>query len=262
MILLEEFNLLSDVFESCQSFDQFYIVFFCNSSCHFSGNDSCYNSAVFRKHTKFLSLGKKIFQNQHSGHISCEAFVLAGLLILCIDSKSVCIRVSSQNDVCVYFCRKFQSQCKCILVFRVRIAYCREISVRKFLLFYYINVVKSKFFQYTSYRNVSCSVKRCVNDFQLVSLLFDCFRTKNQFLKSFHIFVIDFFTDHFVKTCCLCIFFRHCLHLSKVCDRLNFCNNLFVLRSCDLCAIFPVNFISVVLWRIVTCSYYYTSSAA
>ena len=262
MILLKEFDLLSDIFESCQSFDQLYIIFFCNGSCHFSGNDSCYNCTVFRKHAKFFSLGKKVFQDQHSGHISCEAFVLTGLLILCIDSKSVCIRVSSQNDICVHFCCKFQGQCKCVLIFRVRIAYCGEISVRKFLLFYYINIVKSKFFQYTSYRNVSCSVKRCINDLQLVCLLFDGFRAENQFLKSSHIFIIDLFTDHFVKTCCLCIFLGHRLHLSEICDRLNFCDDLFVLRSCDLCAVLPVNFVSVVLWRIVACSYYHTSCAA
>ena len=262
MILLKKFDLLSDIFESCQSFDQLYIIFFRHGSCHFSGNDSCYNSTILRKHTQFFSLGKEIFQNQHSGHISCEAFILAGLLILCIDTKSVRIRVSGQNNVCIHFCRKLQSQCKCVLILRIRIAYSREISVRKLLLFYYINIVKSKFFQYTSYRNITCSVKRCVNDFQLVCLLFDGFRAENQFLKSFHVFVINFFTDHFIKAGCLCIFFRHCLHLSEVCDRLNFCNDLFILRSCDLRAVLPVNFVSIVLWRIVACSYNHTCCAA
>ena len=198
MILLKEFDLLSDIFESCQSFDQLYIIFFCNGSCHFSGNDSCYNCTVFRKHAKFFSLGKKVFQDQHSGHISCETFILAGFLILCINSKSVCIRVSSQNDICVHFCCKFQGQCKCVLIFRVRIAYCGEISVRNFLLFYYINIVKSKFFQYTSYRNIACTMKRSINNFQIAlffikRLLFNLCKKSVKLVFAYVIYKLTFF---------------------------------------------------------------------
>ena len=81
MILLKEFDLLSDIFESCQSFDQrLHYILLRWLLGHFSGNDSCDNCTVLRKHAKFFSLGKKVLQDQHTGHISGEALVLAGLL--------------------------------------------------------------------------------------------------------------------------------------------------------------------------------------
>ena len=56
-------------------------------------------------------------------------------------TKTVCIRVSCKNEVCIYFFCKFQTKLKSFCRFRIRIADSREISVRKFLLFYYINIV-------------------------------------------------------------------------------------------------------------------------
>ena len=146
VILLEELDLLADVFETGQSLDQGYVVSLCDLPGHFSGHDGGDNGAVLRKDTQFFSLGKEVLQNQHTGHVSGKALVLAGFRVLCVNAETVSIRVGSEDDICIHLFGQLEGQSESFLILRVRVADSREITIRKLLLFYHMNLGKAKLF--------------------------------------------------------------------------------------------------------------------
>ena len=174
--LLKKFDLLADVFESGQNFNQCHVVGFCDCFCHICGNDRLNESRVLRHGSVLGALAQDVLCDQHTGHISGEAYVLAGLAVFCINAETICVRVGCKDDVSVYFFCQFQRQCPCFLVFRVRVSHRREVSVRHFLLFYNVNLIKAKLAQNAAYRHISGSVKRCVDDLHIFCRIFDDFR--------------------------------------------------------------------------------------
>ena len=94
-------------------------------------------------------------------------------------------------------------------------------------------------------------MKRGVNDFQFVSLLFDGFRTKHQFFQGFHVFVVDLASDDFIEACGFGVFLTHGLQCAVIGDRLHFIDDLHIFGSGDLGAVLPVNLVTVVLRRVV-----------
>ena len=82
------------------------------------------------------------------------------------------------------------------------------------------------------------------------------------FLQLRHVFVINLFTDHNIEARFLRFLLIHGLYGMIICHILDFRNNLFVLGRCNLCAVFPVTFISVILRRIVACRNHDTGNAA
>ena len=86
--------------------------------------------------------------------------MILAILIFYTDTKTVCIRICCKNKICVNLFCKFKSEFKCLCCLRVRIADCREVSVRKLLLRYYIYILKTKLFQDSSCRNITGSMKR------------------------------------------------------------------------------------------------------
>ena len=181
--------------------------------------------------------------------------MIFAVLVLDTYTKTVCIRVCCQNEVCIYFFGKFQSKFECLCCFRVRIAYCREIAIRQFLLFDNVNVLKSKFFEDSSCRDVSCAVKRCVNNLEVLALSLDRIHVKNLFLKFCHISIVYFFADHLEQACLFCFCLVHSLNSIPVRDGLNLSHDSADVRRCDLCAIFPVYLVSVVFRRVMAGCY-------
>jgi len=177
-------------------------------------------------------------------------------------TKTICIRICCKNEICIYFFCKLQSKFKSFCCFRIRIADCREISVRKFLLFNHIYILESEFFKDSSCRDVSGSVKRCINDFEVLALFLDCIHMDNLFLKFCHISIVYLFTDHLEETSFFCFCLVHGLNCIPVGDGLNLSHDTAVMWRCDLCTVFPVYFVSVVFRRVVAGSYVDTCHAA
>ena len=174
--LLKKFDLLADVFESGQNLDQCHVISFCDCFCHIGRNNRLNECRVLRHGSVLGALTQNILCDQHTGHVSGEAYVFAGLAVFCVNAETVCIRVRCKDNVRIYFFCKLQRQCPCFLVLRVRISNGREVSIRLFLLFYNINLGKSKLAQYAAHRHVSGSVKRRVNDLHVFCSIFDDFR--------------------------------------------------------------------------------------
>ena len=70
--------------------------------------------------------------------------VLAGLAVKRIDTKSVGIRVSSKDDICILLLSQLQCQGKGLGIFRVRILQCGKVGIWKLLLRYYIYMLEAK----------------------------------------------------------------------------------------------------------------------
>ena len=139
-------DLLSDVFESGQDFDETQSVGSGDRSCHVCSNDRADYCSVFRKAAVCcLSLAQLVFFKQASGHISGQSMVYT-IFVFDMHTETVCVRIGCQNQVCIDFFCKFQSQFESFFCFRVRITYRREIAIRQFLLFYYIYMLKAKLF--------------------------------------------------------------------------------------------------------------------
>ena len=105
-------------------------------SCHVCSNDRADYCSVFRKAAVCcLSLAQLVlFFRQASGHISGQSMVYT-IFVFDMHTETVCVRIGCENQVCIDFFCKFQSQFESFFCFRVRITYRREIAVRQFLLF-------------------------------------------------------------------------------------------------------------------------------
>ena len=255
-------DLLSDVFKSGKYFDEVYTVSLGDRICQVCCNNSLYKSSILRKASVYsLSLAQLIVCEKASGHVSGKVMILA-VPVFYTNAKTVCIRVCRKYDVCIYFSGKLQAKFKCLCCLRVRIADCREISVWKFLFRYYVYVLKSKLFKDSSGRDITGSVKRCVNDLEVLALCLDGIHMDDLFLKLCHISIINSLSNHFEKTCLHCFFLVHGLYGIPVGDCLYLAHDPCIMRWCDLCAIFPVNLVSVVFRRVMAGCYVDTCNAS
>ena len=62
------------------------------------------------------------------------------IFVFDMHTETVCVRIGCQNQVCIDFFCKFQSQFESFFCFRVRITYRREIAVRQLLLRHHIHM--------------------------------------------------------------------------------------------------------------------------
>ena len=178
------------------------------------------------------------------------------------NAKTVCIRICCKNKICIYFFCKFQTKFKSFCCFRIRITYCWEISIRKFLFFDNINVLKSKFFEDSSCRNVTSSMKWCVHDLQILSFCLDSIHMNNLFLQFCHVCIVHFFADHLEKACFFSFSLVHSLNSIPIGNCLNFSHDSAVMWRCDLCTVLPVYFVSIVFRWVMACSYIDTGNTS
>ena len=168
-----------------------------------------------------------------------------------MDAKTVCIWVCGKDDVRIHFFCKFQSKCPGIFILRVRIWNGREVSIRNFLLFHNINLGKAKFTEYSSNRDVSGSVKWCVNDLHIFRSLRDDLRVDALFFQLRDVFVVKISSDDAEQILCSGFIFFHCFYHGEIRYFCHFRQDVFVMRRCDLGTVLPVYFVAVVLSRVV-----------
>ena len=249
--LIKQADLLPDILKACQHFDQSCVVFFCNSFCHICSNNGLNKRRIFRHGACFGTLPQNILGDEHAGHISGKAYIFTGFRIFCMNTKTVCIRICGKNNICIYFFCKLKSKCPGIFVLRVRIWNCREVSVRNLLFFHNINLCETKLTENSSDRNISGSVKWCVNDLHILGSLRDDLRVDALFFQLRDIFVIKIGSDDAEQILCSGFIFFHCFYHGKIRYFCYFCKNVFIMRRCDLGTVFPVYFISVVFSRVM-----------
>ena len=76
------------------------------------------------------------------------------------------------------------------------------------------------------------------------------------------IFIVDLWSDHLIQSGFLSRFPAHCLHAGIICHRIDLSDNLLILRVCDLGAVLPVYFVSVILRRIMAGSHHDSGCAS
>ena len=179
---LEVEDLLSDVFKSGQNLNETNAVILSDRICQIRGNDGLDQLAILRQSLCCLSLGDLIICQQTAGHVTGQGDILAALGILNIYAETICIRICCKNKVCILLLGKLESQFKCLCCLWVRIADCREISIRKLLLGYYIYIFKADLLEDSSRRDITCSVKRRVNDLKILANFLDAVPMNNLLL--------------------------------------------------------------------------------
>ena len=102
-------------------------------------------------------------------------------------------------------------------------------------------------------RNVACAVEWSIYNLDAVLHLVDRFLIHYLGFYLRDVFIINGFADDLVLACCLCGFHIGGLYRGKVCDRQNLRGYSLVVRRGKLCAVLPVNFVSVILRRVVAC---------
>ena len=142
--LLKTKDLLSDILKSSQTLNQADSIRLCDCICKIRCNDCLNKSSILWQSLLFLNLADCILSKQASRHISCQRMILTSLCILYIYAKTVCIRICCQNKICVFLLCKCKCQFKCFCCLWIWIAYSRELSIWKLLLWNYINMSKAK----------------------------------------------------------------------------------------------------------------------
>ena len=142
--LLKAKDLLSDILESGQHFDQPCTIVFRNRIRHIRRHDRFDKVPVVRQPLQSLCLANFIICQQTAGHISGQCMIFSGLCILYTYTKTVGIRVRRQYKIRIDLLCQLQSECKCLIRLRIWIADSREITVRKLLLRNHIYMLKAK----------------------------------------------------------------------------------------------------------------------
>ena len=112
---------------------------------------------------------------------------------------------------------------------------------------------KSDLFHNSSCRDISCSVKRCVYDSDLILHLINGLLVYYLSLYLSDVFIINLLSNYLIQTCCCCRSLICSLYCRQIFDCQNFFCNTFIMRRCKLCAIFPVYFVAIVFRRIMAC---------
>ena len=260
--LLEQLDLLSDIFEAGQHLDQLHVVIRGDRIRHVGGHDGLYHSRILRHGSRRRSLSQNIFRDQHAGHVSGEGNVLAGLRIQRIDAQTVRIRIGGHHDVRVLFLRQLQRQGEGLGILRIGIVQRGERGIRKLLLGNHVYMLEAELGKHAPYRLVSGAVEGRVDDADVVRHLPDHLGMDDLLLQLHHVGVVDLGTDHLIQPFLHGLFLRHGLHGMIIRHRLHLGDDLLILGGGHLRAVLPVYLIAVVLRRIVAGRHNDTGDAA
>ena len=239
------FDFFTDEFEACQHVHQFHAVSFAHGADHFCTYDGFDNCAVCGQSAFCFLLGQDVFCQQCAGHITCKHYIFA-FVIAYHCAYTVTVRVCAHDDVRAFFFCQFLCQHEYLRVFWVRITNRCEIGVGHFLFFYHIYLMEACFFQCSAHGQVTGTVDRCVNDFQIVCHFFDDFwrltLCQHVCVKS----IVHIFGNILEQTFCLCFVHCHFFDFAEACHSVYFCDDVFISGCNNLCAVCPVNFVTVV----------------
>ena len=119
---------------------------------------------------EFLPAGEDVICQDGSCLVAVQLNHLA-FVVTNSDSKAVSVRVGGHHDVSPLFVGHFQSHLHSGRLLRIRGYNCREVPVTNVLIRHVDNILETKAFQSLWHNADSCSVKRSVNDLQVLMLL-------------------------------------------------------------------------------------------
>ncbi len=102
VVELKMMNLLADVLEAGECLHIMKAVLFRHCLCEIRRDNGRDKRRILRKRSVLGPLAENVLADQHAGHISCEADILSGLRILAVDTETVSIRVSSEDDIRIH----------------------------------------------------------------------------------------------------------------------------------------------------------------
>ena len=203
------------------------------------------------KETLFLPYGKKILSYDHGRHISRKRYIILCFRIKRVYAKSVRVGICRKNYIRIFLFCKLKRQCKGFGILRIRILKRSKIGIRIFLFLNYIHMLKSQFGKDAPYRNISRSVKWCINYSEIIGNSLYSPVIKAYTTHSRNIFVIHLITDYMKKIIYTRFHLRHKLYIRQTLNLFDLFNNLCIMRRRHLSAVLPVNLIAVVLRRVM-----------
>ena len=112
---------------------------------------------------------------------------------------------------------------------------------------------KANLFHHPSGRDIAGSVKRCVNDCNLVLHLVNGLLVHNLGLYLGNVLIVDFFANDFVFACCQCRGLVRGLNRGQILYGQHLVGNALVMGRGELGAVLPVYLVAVVFRRVMAC---------
>ena len=123
-------------------------------------------------------------------------------------------------------------------------------------------VFKAKILKHSLDRFQSCSVKRRIDDGNILRHLLDDFRMNGQITKLSEVLFIHFIGNALIKTFLHRFFLIHGFNHVKRSHLGNLIHNIGIMRRCNLCTVLPIYFISVIFSWIMARSNYNTRNTS
>ena len=214
-------------------------------------NDRLYHLAVRWDLAVCLLLAQHIIAEQSSRHVSCQRNILAGFIVLYIDAQTICVRICRQYQIRILLLRQLKPQLKGLLCLRIRIAYSREIAVRQLLLRHNIHMLKAQLLHNAAGRNISCAVKRSVDNGNLILHSVNRRLVHYLGLHLGNVLVVNLSSDGYIQAAGLSLLPAHSPDSREICDCHNLLRHSLIVGRSKLGAVLPVYLVAVVLRRIV-----------
>ena len=176
-------------------------------------------------------------------------------------ANSVCVWVCGNYNICVNLFRKLYGKVKAVFKFGIWEINRREISVGFFLFRNNINVFKANFLKYSSYRLISRTMKRRVNNFKVISHFSYYVAVKRKFLYCGNVCVIKLWAKFNIISAFFCLFKAYFFNFRYVYG-VYFLHYFAVTRRRNLSAVFPVYFVTVIFCRVMACRNNYACRTA
>ena len=198
-------NLFTDKFESSQDVKHSSAVAFRNLSYQLSWYDWFTKSCISWKGTSCFVSFEDIFGDDSTNLVTWKVEVRT-IWLANFNTKTVCIRVSCNQYVGIYFTTEFFSKSKGFLVFWVWWFDSREVSIWNSLSFNDLNSIKSSLSKCTTCQHFTCTVKWCVDNLHVTTVFINQVLVDVDIFNFFQVFSINIFTDDFNESTSLAFF--------------------------------------------------------
>ena len=224
----------------------------CNRLCHPARYDRLHHHTVFRQQSPLFLFGQYVIHQQNADHIAGEGQIPAGFPIFYIHADAVGIRIGCHHKICIHLFCKRQRLLPGFFLFRVRFPAGCKITIRLFLFFHHKQVCKPHGFQQLLHRHISRTMKRRIYNPYLFGICLSSLRIQKNGSDCFQILPVHLVIEHLKQPLCHRIRFLHVRdagqrHLCSI------VHNVFIMRRCNLSAVFPVHLKPVIFCRIMTC---------
>ena len=206
-----------------------------------------------RRHgVRQLLRGDDVIGEQHADLIARQGDILAGL-VLEDDAGAVRIRVGADDEVNVVLLCQINGQIEAFLVLRVRVIDGREIAVDLHLLGLTDNVLVAEAAENFRNQTIACAVERGVNELEVVCDLLYAVRVDGNLDDLAEVRLVGVLAEHTDHAALDGLIEIRGLNAGEDVGRRHFLCDYVRLGRGQLCAVLPVDLVTVVFLRVMGC---------